>query len=177
MASSAGDEIITAGMHQCRRAGWRQRVLARIVDLGLIMVGSGIGGDVLGGPIVLAGIVYWFIGSGLMDGASVGKRIMGLRVIDARHGGPCSVMQDLLRHRYLLSLNPVYIALRAYDAAQGHLENAETHVVKAALLTAAEKDAVSEVAREKPAKLDLSGMGETLRKMREARECGDKEAE
>lgn len=176
-ASGEVDEIITAGVHQYRLAGWMQRGMACMVDLGLIVVASGLGGDVLGGLIVLAGIGYWFIGSGLMDGASVGKRVMGLRVIDARHGGPCSVLQDLHRHRYLLNINPVFIALRAYDAAQGHLELPETYVVKAAPLTAAEKDVGSEAIREKPAKLDLSGMGETLRKMRESRESRSRDME
>ncbi len=115
---------------------------------------------------VLGGLVYVFLGSGLMKGASLGKRAMGLRVIEARHGGPCGLMQDFLRQRYLLSGNPISLVLTFYDSVTDRLGEQETYVVHATPLTAAER----EVPPEKPAKLDLAGMGETLRKMREARD-------
>ncbi len=159
-------EIITAGSQQYQVAGWPQRVVARGLDIGLIMVGCALGGEMVGGFLTLGGIVYLFLGSGLMSGASLGKRAMGLKVIEARHGGPCSVMQDLIRQRYLLYYNPVFIMLIAYDSAKGCFDRPETYVVHATPMTAAER----EVPQEKPAKLDLAGMGDMVKKMREARD-------
>ncbi len=159
-------EIITAGSQQYAVAGWPQRVVARGLDFMVVMVGCTVGGEIGGAFLLLGGIVYLFIGSGLMKGASLGKRAVGLKVIEARHGGPCSVTQDLTRQYYLFSFNPIFWALRAYDASKGSFAKPETYVVQATPLTAAER----EVPPEKPAKLDLAGMGETLKKLREARD-------
>ena len=185
-------DIITAGSQQYRVAGWPPRVVARVLDFIFIIVVGSLAGDYLAqmldmvwllgarsvsgnlaAVVVLpAGFIYLFLGSGLTMGASLGKRAMGLKVIDSRHGGPCGVLQDLLRQRYLLYGNPVFMALLAYDATRGALDRQATYVVLAKPLTAAERD----VPPKKPAKLDLAGMGETLKKLREARdEAGPRE--
>jgi hypothetical protein len=91
---------------------------------------------------------------------------MGLKVIEARHGGPCGVLQDFLRQRYIFSGNPISVVLTFYDSVTDRLFEQETYVVHATPLTAAEH----EVPPEKPAKLDLAGMGDALKKLREARD-------
>lgn len=163
-------DIITAGSQQYRVAGWPQRVVARALDVALIIVGCSVGGVIAGAFVLPVGIVYLFIGSSLLKGASLGKRALGMKVIDARHGGPCSVVQDLLRQSYFFYGNPVFLAFIAYDAAKGSLDKPGTYVVHAAPLTAAEREVSNVVPPEKPAKLDLAGMGDALKKLRETRD-------
>ncbi|MCX6847838.1 MAG: RDD family protein [Verrucomicrobia bacterium] len=178
--------IITAGSQQYRVAGWPRRVVARGLDFVVIIVGCCVAGEYLsqmldmvwllgarsvsgrmaGAFVVPVGIIYLFLGNGLMKGASLGKRVMGLKVIDARHGGPCGVLQDFLRQRYIFSGNPISLVLTFYDSVADRLLEQETYVVHATPLTLVER----EVPPEKPAKLDLAGMGETLKKLRETRD-------
>lgn len=180
-------DIITAGGRQYRVAGWQRRVVARALDLVLIMVGCGLGGEslarlldmtrLLGGRsvsgeaaaafVLPVALFYFFLGNGLLKGASLGKRVVGLKVIEARHGGPCGVLQDFLRQRYFLNTNPISLVLTFYDSVMDRLYEQETYVVEAAPVTVAE----SEVPPGKPAKLDLAGMGETLKKLRETRDA------
>lgn len=159
-------DIITAGRQQYRVAGWPQRVVARGLDVVLVVFACAMPGEIFGVLQVPAGLIYLILGSGLMKGASLGKRAMGLKVIESRHGGPCGVMQDFLRQRYFLYGNPMMLVFMVYDSVTDRLYQPETCVVLSTPLTAAE----TEVPPEKPAKLDLAGMGETLRKMREARD-------
>jgi hypothetical protein len=158
-------EVITVAAQQYRLATWPRRIVARIMDLLLVVeiwitagtwflpVGVAI-------SVVLSG-VYLLIGNGLLRGRSIGKRLAGLKIIDARHGGPCTVLQDFIRHRYLLFSNPVFLLLTAYDASKGLLEKPELYVVMAEPLTSTE----TEERKEKPAKLNLAGLRETYQKL------------
>ncbi|MBN8422779.1 MAG: RDD family protein [Verrucomicrobia bacterium] len=169
-------DIITAGSQQYRVAGWLPRVVARGLDLLFILmvcIGGGeclaqVSGKMAVAFVLSAGILYFFLSNSLMRGASLGKRVVGLKVIEARHGGPCGLWQDFLRQRYFLAKNPILLVLTFYDSVTDRLEESETYVVHAVPLTAAEH----EVPPEKPAKLDLAGMGETLKKLRETRDAG-----
>lgn len=179
-------DIITAGSQQYRVAGWPRRVVARGLDFIFIIGVCILGGEYLARMLEMiwllgarsvsgrmavafvlpAGIIYLFLGNGLLKGASLGKRVLGLKVIDARHGGACGVLQDFLRQRYLLNNNPISLVLTFYDSVTDRLFEHETYVVHASPLTVVER----EVPPEKPAKLDLAGMGETLKKLRETRD-------
>ena len=87
---------------------------------------------------VIVSILYFVIGDGLLAGRSIGKRLTGLKVIETRHGGPCTLTQDFIRHRYVLFANPIFLILSAYDSSQGCFETPETYVVRATPLTAEE---------------------------------------
>ena len=114
--------------------------------------------------------VYLLVGNALLRGRSIGKRLTGLKIIDARHGGYCSVGQDLIRHRYLFFYNPIVLLLTAYDVSEGCFETPEIYVVLTSPLTLSER----ELLREKPAKLDLEGMRTTLEQMRAESDDADK---
>lgn len=172
-------EIITVAGRLYRRAGWPQRVAAKVIDLLLVFVWLGVAGahasatgSVVEGVVVpLVALGYFLAGNGLLHGASVGKRLIGLKVIDGTHGASCGVALDLLRHRYLLMANPLFLVLTAYDASQGCFEKADHYVVQVEPVSAAEvKAKVDEaLAQQRPAKLDLAGLKGTLQHMREAR--------
>lgn len=45
-----------------------------------------------------AGLSYLLISDGLFDGRSIGKRLMGLRVVSTATGGPCFMRESILRN-------------------------------------------------------------------------------
>ena len=105
-------------------------------------------------------VIYLFLGNGIFGGRNMGKRIMGLKIIDAKHGCAITPLQDLVRHRHALFHSPVFLALAAFDSLQGNFDKPETYVVIAKPLTSDEIAALAE----KPAKLDLEGMRRSLQK-------------
>lgn len=94
-------EIIEVGGQQYCKATWPHRIAGRMLDIALVVgIWTAAGESLL--PLVLPlSIGYLFIGNGLFGGAGFGKRLTGMKVIDARHGGACSIVQDFVRHRYL----------------------------------------------------------------------------
>jgi uncharacterized RDD family membrane protein YckC len=126
----AEKEVTVAGEHY-ELATWPQRIVAKSIDLVVVVIIFVVGETIFPSTGYLASTVYLFSGNGLLLGRSIGKRIVGLRVIDARHGRPISMVQDLVRHRYLLFLNLIFLFLTAYDESQGCFDKPETYVVKA----------------------------------------------
>ena len=61
-------------------------------------------------PLVIAGLVwagvYHLFADGLRDGQSLGKRRIGMRVIDAETGAPCTFGKSFLRN-FLAILGPL----------------------------------------------------------------------
>jgi len=159
-------DIITILGQQYRRATWPRRIAARLIDIfvviGIWMVGTRILGDGWLAFAVPLAIIYLLIGNALFGGRSLGKRLIGIRIVERRHGGPCSVIQDLVRHRYLFFANPIVLLLTAYDASQGCFDEPELYVVFASPLTSTERETL----KEKPAKLDLAGMRASLQQAR-----------
>jgi RDD family len=156
-------EIVTVAGQQYHKATWPRRIAGRLLDITLLVGACTVAGENFLVITVPLSIVYLLIGDGLLRGASLGKRLTGMKVIDAKHGGPCSIIQDLVRHRYLFFTNPVFLLLTAYDSAQGCFDNPELYIVRTTPLTTAEREARCE----KPAKLDLAGMRVTLQKIRD----------
>ncbi len=165
------EDIITVAGLQYRKASWFLRVVAQMIDVALVFGLCVITARSLALSLImlLVAVIYLLVGSGLLRGATLGKRLVGIKVMEARHGGPCSVIQDFLRHRYLLFANPVFLLFMAYDSAQGSLDQPETYVVHADPVTIPEV----EVVPAKPAKLDLAGMRDAIQKIRDTRDDAD----
>ena len=72
----------------------RQRIAAWVID-GLIFLGLGIAFGPIGW-VVSAG--YWLLRDGLFAGQSIGKRLMGLRVVTGPDRTPCTLTSSALRN-------------------------------------------------------------------------------
>jgi uncharacterized RDD family membrane protein YckC len=89
--------------YECASVG--QRVFARLTDLALIvglLVGAAfvpaINREPMFLPVLLIlALIYYLFCDGLFSGQGVGKRLFGIRVVDARTRKPCSVGQAGLR--------------------------------------------------------------------------------
>lgn len=59
----------------------------------------------------MAGIAWWifyyFFADGLAGGQSIGKRWMGMHVINAETGAPCTFGQSFIRNLLLAVLGPI----------------------------------------------------------------------
>jgi hypothetical protein len=156
-------DIITVAGQQYRKARWSRRILGRLIDIVLLILTCTLAGERLLVFTVPLSMGYLVFGNALLGGRSIGKRMTGMKIIDAKHGGPCSTIQDLVRHRYLFFSNPIFLLLTAHDTARGCFDKPELYVVRNSPLTSAEREAL----KEKPAKLDLLGMRATMEKIRE----------
>ena len=67
--------------------------------------------NALGALVLLLGMVwsfgYYLFADGLRDGQSLAKRHLGIRVIDAESGTPCTFFQSFLRNLLLAILGPL----------------------------------------------------------------------
>ena len=67
--------------------------------------------DVLGGGLVMIGIAwsafYYLFADGFPGGQSLAKRWLGMEVIDANSGAPCSFWQSFIRNFLLAVLGPI----------------------------------------------------------------------
>jgi uncharacterized RDD family membrane protein YckC len=92
------------------------------------LLGQILDGLVAGAPFILAAILasmnrfigivfmlaaigwsffYYFFSDGFSGGQSYGKRALGMHVIDAKTGAPCSFGQSFLRNLLLAILGPI----------------------------------------------------------------------
>ena len=55
----------------------------------------------------LFGVLYTLLADGLEGGQSIGKRMLGLRVISMATGAPCTFGQSFLRNLLLMILGPI----------------------------------------------------------------------
>ena len=157
-------DIVTIAGQQYGKAAWSRRIVAQMIDLALVLFACAMVGKsfVLSLIMIALSTAYFLVGCGLMKGATVGKRLVGIKVLETRHGGPCSVIQEFLRHRYLLFANPVFMLFMAYDSAKGSLEHGETCVVQDMPVKVEE----GKVPDSRPARLDLNGMRDVIQKIR-----------
>jgi uncharacterized RDD family membrane protein YckC len=70
------------------------RVFAKILDFILIAAMA----EVVPRAGFYAGISYLLFSDGLFEGRSIGKFLIGLRVISMAHGGPCSMRESIVRN-------------------------------------------------------------------------------
>lgn len=90
-----------------KRAGLLLRAIAKTLDFIIIAAV----GEVIPKAGFFAGLAYLLIGDGLFDGRSIGKKLIGLRVVSADTNEPCSFRDSILRNSifgigYLLYLIP-----------------------------------------------------------------------
>jgi hypothetical protein len=155
-------EIVTVAGQRYSLASWRRRAGAAVLDIaflaGLISLDA-VAGEWLLALTIPCALFYAFFGNALLQGATIGKRLMGIKVIDARHGSPCTYMQDFVRHRYLFLGSFLFLVLSAFDSAQGAFSRPEVYLVRTVPPLPSD-----ESPPEKPAKLDLAGMKASLQK-------------
>jgi uncharacterized RDD family membrane protein YckC len=84
------------------RAGFGRRFIAYLIDAILVGIVAGaveIANRSIGGFVALAlGIAYWGYLEGSPSGQTIGKHMMGIRVIDFRTGGPIGFGRAVLRY-------------------------------------------------------------------------------
>ena len=77
------------------KANLLHRFLAKFIDFLII----GILATVLKAPFgTLAALTYALIGDGFFDGRSLGKKLIGLRVVNLKTGLPCSFKDSIMRN-------------------------------------------------------------------------------
>ena len=76
------------------KAGLLVRTIARILDL--IVIAAAV--ELVPKAGFYAGLAYLLIGDGLFDGRSLGKKLIGLRVISSDLFKPCTFRDSILRN-------------------------------------------------------------------------------
>jgi hypothetical protein len=79
---------------ELKKASLLLRVFAKALDFILIAAVT----EMVPKAGFYAGLSYLLISDGLFDGRSLGKRLMGLRVVSAGSGIPCSMRQSIVRN-------------------------------------------------------------------------------
>jgi uncharacterized RDD family membrane protein YckC len=77
-----------------KKASLLLRVFAKALDFILIAAAT----EMVPKAGFYAGLSYLLISDGLFEGRSIGKRLMGLRVISTATGAPCSMKESILRN-------------------------------------------------------------------------------
>jgi uncharacterized RDD family membrane protein YckC len=77
-----------------KRAGLLIRTVAKILDF--IIIAAAV--EVIPKAGFFAGIAYLLIGDGFFDGRSLGKKLIGLRVVSADTNTPCTFRNSILRN-------------------------------------------------------------------------------
>lgn len=67
----------------------------------------GVSSGALGMVAVLFSIAYYFLADGLPGGQSIGKRMLGMTVVHAETGLPCTLWQSFVRNVLLAVLGPL----------------------------------------------------------------------
>ena len=76
------------------KATFLERASAKFIDSAFALILASVLSPI--GPA--AGLVYSLIADGLMDGRSVGKWLVGIRVVDITTNKPCSIHKSILRN-------------------------------------------------------------------------------
>jgi uncharacterized RDD family membrane protein YckC len=80
-----------------KKASLLLRVVAKALDYILIALAT----EMVPKAGFYGGLLYILISDGLFDGRSIGKRLMGLRVVSSVGGGPCTMKESILRNALL----------------------------------------------------------------------------
>ena len=82
---------------EAKRAGLLLRGVAKAIDFIIVAAAA----EIIPRAGFFAGLAYLFISDGLFEGRSLGKRLIGLRVISTTTGKICSVRDSILRNLVL----------------------------------------------------------------------------
>lgn len=80
-----------------KKAGLLLRTVAKILDF--IIIAAAV--EMVPKVGFFAGLAYLLIGDGLFDGRSLGKKLIGLRVVSADTNTPCTFRDSILRNSTL----------------------------------------------------------------------------
>ncbi len=76
------------------KATFLERASAKFIDVAFALILASVVSPI--GPAV--GLVYSLIADGLMEGRSIGKWLVGIKVIDITTNKPCSIHKSILRN-------------------------------------------------------------------------------
>jgi len=93
-SDEAEDEPSKEGDAPAAKANTLNRSIARSIDILFALLLAQLPGYIG----FLAGLVYIGIADGLMSGRSIGKRVIGLRVVRKRDGSPADFRDSILRN-------------------------------------------------------------------------------
>jgi len=79
---------------ELKRASLLLRGFAKVLDFILIAAAA----ELVPKAGFYAGLSYLLISDGLFDGRSIGKRLMGIKVVSVATGTPCSMKESILRN-------------------------------------------------------------------------------
>lgn len=79
---------------EVKRAGLLLRIFAKVLDFILIAAVA----EIVPRAGFYAGLAYLLISDGLFDGRSIGKLLIGLKVVSATGDGPCSMRESIMRN-------------------------------------------------------------------------------
>ncbi|HXX57490.1 MAG TPA: RDD family protein [Thermodesulfovibrionales bacterium] len=77
-----------------KKASVLLRVFAKALDFIIIAAAT----EMVPKAGFYAGLSYLLISDGLFEGRSIGKRLMGLRVVSSATGAPCTMKESILRN-------------------------------------------------------------------------------
>jgi uncharacterized RDD family membrane protein YckC len=77
-----------------KKAGLLVRTIAKILDF--IIIAAAL--EIIPKAGFFAGLAYLLIGDGLFEGRSLGKRLIGIKVVSADTSTPCSFRESILRN-------------------------------------------------------------------------------
>ena len=79
---------------ELKRAGLLLRAIAKILDF--IIIAAAL--EIIPKAGFFAGLVYLLIGDGLFDGRSLGKKLIGIKVVSVDAQKPCTFRDSILRN-------------------------------------------------------------------------------
>lgn len=82
---------------EVKRAGLLLRIFAKVLDYILIAAVT----EMVPKAGFYAGLSYLLISDGLFEGRSIGKLLIGLRVISTVNNEPCTVRESIVRNAFL----------------------------------------------------------------------------
>ncbi|MEW6001789.1 MAG: RDD family protein [Nitrospirota bacterium] len=86
--------IIFQMSEEYKRASLLLRTVAKLLDLILVAAVA----EIVPKAGFFAGLAYLLIGDGLFEGRSLGKKLLGLRVVSADASRPCTFRESILRN-------------------------------------------------------------------------------
>lgn len=79
---------------ESKRAGLLVRTVAKILDFIIIVAAS----EIVPKAGFYAGLAYLLIGDSLFGGQSLGKRLLGIRVVSSVSQKPCAIRDSIIRN-------------------------------------------------------------------------------
>jgi len=81
-------------LEETKRAGLLLRVVAKGIDFTIVAAAA----EIIPRTGFFAGLAYLLISDGLFGGKSLGKKLVGLKVISIVHNRECSIRESILRN-------------------------------------------------------------------------------